>query len=107
MWSAQAIAATAEFLHLKFCVSIAENIVVVEDAIDIYLTTYTQLQIPVYAMLVKIEINIMLVDTVSIAWLEIKRGEDLLLTLMLSVLYSSIRIILQSHLKLQETRMKQ
>jgi len=65
-WSLLAIVATAEFLHLNFSVTIADYIVVVKDVTDIYLVTYTQLLIVIYAMLVKIEIKIMLVDIVLI-----------------------------------------
>jgi len=61
-----AIVATVEFLHLNFSVTIADYIVGVKDVTDIYLVTYTQLLIVIYAMLVKIEIKIMLVDIVLI-----------------------------------------
>jgi len=51
---------------LKFSVTVADYIVVAEDATDICLITHTQLLIVIYAMLVKIEIKIMLVDIVLI-----------------------------------------
>jgi len=79
---------------------------VAEDVTDIYLITYIQLQIAVYVQHVKIEMKTTLVDIVSIASLKIEHGVELLMTLMLAILYRNIRMKLQLHLKLQETRMK-
>jgi len=62
----QLTVATAELLHLKFFVTAVENLVVVRDAIVIYLITCFQM-IPMNATLVSIEIQIMSADTVLIA----------------------------------------
>jgi len=104
-WFVQVTVATVVFPHTKFSVIAAENIVIVRDAIVICLIACTQILIPMYATLVSM-IKIILADTVLIVWLAIGHGMELSMTLTSVISYSSIRMILQSRLKQQETRMK-
>ena len=86
-------------------VSVVENIVVMRNAIVTYQIVRKQMSIAMCVVVVNIEIQIMLTDILSIVWLVIVHGVELHKTLLSVISYDGIRMILQSHLRQQKTRM--